>query len=67
MTESFLPDLYKDLKGDFSSKVKGRNVPLSMDGWKNVKNDPTLGCGVTAHGKSWLLDLKVNYSEKVFP
>ena len=67
MTESFLPDLYKDLKGDFVSKVNGCNVTLSMDGWKNIKNDPTLGYGVAANGKSWLLDLKVNHSEKVLP
>lgn len=49
--------------GPMLKAIANTAVTLSMDGWSDVKNDPTLGYGVTTAGRSWLLDLEGTLGE----
>ena len=58
MSERLLPRLFQELSNDFKSEIVGRTVTLMIDGWKDIKNDPTLGFGLAYGGKDWLYKLE---------
>ena len=54
LSQDLLPKLFDELMTEIRGKVVGRNVTLVIDGWKDVKNDPTLGYGLAQGGRHWL-------------
>ena len=57
LSDELLPELFGALWGEFKVETMGRNVTLEVDGWKDIKNDPTLGFGVAHSGQEWLFKL----------